>query len=122
MVVEKVVAELFKEFPSPKCCDHRYMQFYMACRMEDRLIEILKPLGLGTKRASRLIRMTTQYLDSELLHGDKYEVYPIKAYSGCGEYARDAWILFVLKKPCDPKDRLLKKYSVTRFDKEKIYG
>lgn len=115
MVAEKVVAQIFEEYPSPSACDRRLMRPFMGCRTEDKLTDILRPLGFDTKRADRLMRMSEQYNDQVTLI-PHYEFYPIESFSGCGQYARDAWNLFVLKRDCNPKDRLLKKY------REKVYG
>lgn len=114
MVAEKVVETLFREFPSPDSLNLKTMKLYVACRTEDRVTEILRPLGFGTKREARLVRMSEQYVEARELYKEEFKKYWIEAFSGCGQYARDAWDLFVLKKSCEPEDRLLKKYSLRK--------
>jgi len=102
MVVEKVVEKLFEKYPNPKS---------VAKADPLELFEIVRSLGFGARRTDNLIDMSKQYRVQEEEFGDDYELYDILSMEGCGVYALDAWQLFVLKIPCNPKDRHLKRYA-----------
>ena len=109
---EKVVKALFADYPSPISVDVGPLNFSQGTETEDLLYAILRPLGFGIKRVHRLIDMSRAYVEASKVYGSDYDEYPVMDFSGCGQYALDAWWLFVLKKTCRPDDRLLKKYAI----------
>lgn len=105
MQVEKVAKKFFERWPSPSSVVHEEDEFFAWSRVE------LKPLGLAEIRARRIYRMSSDIDVDRKLFGDDWASYPVSLYAGCGVYATDAWFLFVLKRPCDPKDRRLRWYA-----------
>ena len=111
MTAEKVVVKLFTQYPSPANFDLLFLTYLEGSELEIDLYAILRPLGFGMKRVYHLIDMSQAYVDAMSDFGSNYEEYPVTSFSGCGQYALDAWRLFVLKKACRPDDRLLRKYA-----------
>ena len=106
---EVVATELFEVFPNPYIVDD--YDSVPGTESYDQAYKILKCLGLGDRRAKFFTRMCWDYTTAVTAHKNNLEAYPIKEFMGCGQYAQDAWSLFVLKKACLPKDRLLLKYA-----------
>lgn len=75
--VRKVLPILFDEYPNAK---------KMSLAKEDKLKEILKPLGFYNKRSKTLIRFSQEYLNKDWKTA--------KELYGCGKYADDAWHIF----------------------------
>lgn len=69
---------------------------------------VIKPLGLQTRRALNLLRMTEDFLSFEFGSG----IIPMNEMYGIGKYAADSWHIFVdpaeIKE--DVEDKELKKY------------
>lgn len=107
-VAEVVAAELFEAFPNPYVVDDEAVP---GTESYDKAFNILSCLGLGNRRAKFFTRMCWQYTSAISSHKNNLEAYPIEEFMGCGQYAKDAWSLFVLKKACLPNDRLLRKYA-----------
>lgn len=65
---------------------------------------IVRPLGLGTKRAKSLIRMSDEFLHTDWVNP--------KELWGIGVYASDAYKMFVMRRKVDkPSDKFLKVYD-----------
>lgn len=75
------------------------------------VVHTVKPLGMGMKRACNLIDMSKDFIHARDQHGNDFHRYPVMEFHGCGRYANDAWMLFVLKQPCKPKDKRLIDYA-----------
>ena len=108
-VAEVVATELFEAFPNPYVVDDYNPG--PGTESYDQAYKILGCLGLGNRRAKFFTRMCWDYTMASSIHKDRYYAYPIKEFMGCGQYAQDAWLLFVLKKACSPTDRLLRAYA-----------
>jgi hypothetical protein len=56
------------------------------------LVELMRPLGLQTRRANTLVRFSEEWIARDPgqrdLHMERMGFY------GCGEYARDSWVIF----------------------------
>lgn len=102
---ESALLELFSRWPSP-------FDFIgkMAWYSGD-LEQLLRPLGMVHRRTEVLRRMTLEFVREHLKHGEDYEKYDVGSMYGCGQYAVDAWTLFVLKRPCHPNDARLVDYA-----------
>lgn len=96
---QPVSQKLFKWYDSPR---------KMSQANPRMLVGILRPVGLQNIRSERLIGMSEDYLTWK----NKY-AYDADAsiLTGCGEFARDAWRLCVLKNTGhEPEDNVLKEY------------
>jgi endonuclease III len=107
MVAEQVVEELFEKWPRP--------EDLAEAEVED-VVDVVRRLGFGSRRAMSLKSMSLKsmsrsYADCEDRFGLRWREYPVMAFKGCGEYARDAWDLFVLMSPCEPSDVHLRRYA-----------
>lgn len=93
--VDKVIDEFFRRWPDALECgnaDPREME------------ELLTPLGLQSRRSYNLIQMSKDYT------GKDWE--RPKELHGIGQYAQDAWDLFIEGKiPDEVKDHALVKYA-----------
>lgn len=99
-MVEAVVVELFKTWPTAKC---------LATAQPKIVYSVIKDLGFGKKRTSFLMGLSTQW--ATLL---ELEVNPTtvdaRTFSGCGAYALEAYNMVVLgKRDFVPKDKELNK-------------
>jgi methyl-CpG-binding domain protein 4 len=72
-----VALELFRRWPDPAT---------MAQADPGELEPLLRPLGLFRQRAAGLVKMSRQYAEGER---------NVPALFGCGQYAVDAWAIFV---------------------------
>ena len=111
-MVEVVVKNLFMKYPSPESCDDISLDCDEPNELLADLMNTLRCLGFGSKRANYMINMSRQYVTGQRVFGDRYDRYRIAEFAGCGRYALDAWDLFVLKRPCDPKDIHLRRYAI----------
>lgn len=105
--VEPILDQLFSKWPSPRA---------LADFQVDELIELqtmLKPTGLSTRKALNLVETSIAYLIDDQRYQGMYQLYGVSHYRGCGQYAQDAWKLFVLKKPCTPHDGPLMRYAIS---------
>jgi methyl-CpG-binding domain protein 4 len=96
--VDKVWPELFEEAPDPKS---------MILIQDDRLKEILKPLGLSNVRSKRLKRLATEWVN-----GVEYD-----KLHGLGEYALASDRIFYRNELPVVKDHALKKYVEWKREK-----
>jgi len=103
--VEKVVSEIFHEWPSPGKL--ALMSFDDMRSLEN----LLRPLGFVKSRTKNLLKMSLQYCEERSKWADNWIMYEIFSFAGCGRYAEDAWKLFVLKETCYPLDRRLRDYA-----------
>ena len=101
---ETALRSIFSKWPSPKS-----MAFMEVDEMQE-FHEILKPLGLTRTRRANLMAMSLQYHAAIAMFAELRD-FPVKAFKGCGQYAEDAWKLFVLKEECYPDDRRLRDYA-----------
>lgn len=92
---EPLLWKFFSAYPSPGAAAQ--------ARLED-LENLLKPIGLSSRRAQTLKRMSHEYLN---LDWDE----PIELY-GIGKYANDAWKIFCTTgwRKVTPKDHALNWY------------
>ena len=92
---EPVLRQFFKFYPTPKKAMNANI-----CKLE----EMLKPIGLSSKRAKTLVRMSREYLEKDWKE-------PIELY-GIGKYGNDAWKIFCTQgwKDVQPKDHALSWY------------
>ena len=111
VVAEKVLEELFAKYPSPDSLDLVPLTDLEGNEMIDGLYTILRPLGFGMRRVNHLLTMSRQYVRVREDFRGQFEFYPINSFTGCGEYACDAWALFVLKLHRMPKDKQLVRYA-----------
>ena len=105
---EPALVKLFKKFP---CFES---VAFISFNDVDELRQVLTPLGFLKSRLRAVLGMSLQFYDAYDQFGEDWSKYDIKSFSGCGQYASDAWDLFVLKRVCSPKDRLLKDYALAR--------
>ena len=111
-VAEIIVKEIFERYPDPYSMDEISLE-----SIEDTVLyEIVKSIGLGRQRVENLIKMSRQYTACIKYKKDQYHFYDVRNFRGCGQYAADAWRLFVLKMPCMPLDKHLRRYA----EKEKL--
>jgi endonuclease III-like uncharacterized protein len=96
---------IFKRWPTPSC--------FLGMRPDevDDLRAILQPLGFMDQRARRLVTMSQQFSMKIREYQDSWEKYEVLWFTGCGQYALDAWSLFVLRRPCAPSDKRLRWYA-----------
>ena len=89
---EPIMWNFFNKYPTP-------VKASSAC--EESLKRLLLPLGLSSKRAKTLKRMSKEYLEKDWKE-------PIELY-GLGKYANDAWKIFCTPKwkSAEPKDHAL---------------
>jgi len=93
--VDKVRFELFRRWPTA--------EKMMNADWVD-VERVVRPLGLGTRRAKNLIRMSREFLTTDWT--DPQELW------GIGEYAANAYTMFVLRrKVWRPGDKFLKVYD-----------
>jgi endonuclease III len=105
MQAEKALERIFERWPTPHSFDNMFNQDWY------QLHEILRPLGLVERRSRFLVYMSRQFALNYDNVGTNWHKYRIFSFSGCGQYAEDAWTLFVLKTPCRPKDKRLMYYA-----------
>jgi endonuclease III len=110
MQAEKVLTKLFERFPSP------HDLAFISEKNIPELSDILKSLGLVSRRTNNMLKMSLQYvIQIQDLKDDNdagWMKYDVTQFAGCGQYASDAWGLFVLKEPRCPKDRRLRDYAI----------
>jgi adenine-specific DNA glycosylase len=108
---EPVAKRFFEKWPSPE-------EFCGRFRLEiTDVYEVIAPLGLKSRRADLLYRMTEDFLHIRETRGCEYGDWPIRdrgdvRIRGVGKYAKDAWRLFVRKEKCDPEDVQLRRYAM----------
>ncbi len=92
---EPVLRQFFKAYPTPKKAMNANIS---------KLEEMLKPIGLSSKRAKTLVRMSREYIEKDWKE-------PIELY-GIGKYGNDAWKIFCTQgwKNVQPKDHALSWY------------
>lgn len=87
--VEKVLPQFFEAFPFAL-----YAEVASYSPFTHELMEtILTPLGLAHTRTQRIAFMSKEWLD----HEDWRKPLRIHLFAGCGQYAVDAWRIFVEK-------------------------
>jgi endonuclease III-like uncharacterized protein len=101
---EPTLRKIFGRWPSPK--DMALMPVHEMFELE----EMLKPLGMSKNRKQFMLAMSLQYYEASQQY-DSFADYPVREFKGCGQYAEDAWSLFVLKRMCTPADRRLREYA-----------
>lgn len=95
--VRPMFEELFDDYRSPE---------QLAAASSERLGELLRPLGLQNRRAQLLLRLTNDYLAGK----------PPAECHGVGQYALDAWAIFVEGRvDVRPSDHFLKPYLTWRI-------
>jgi endonuclease III len=109
-VLSQVVEDLFEEYPSPWDLETKDLTWLE----RERLCNILQPLGLSTRRMKLLLTMSRQYRASARMFGPEYHKYQIGGFTGCGQCSVDAWQLFILREPCTPTDKRLRRYAKER--------
>ena len=93
--MDQVRFELFRRWPDA-------MSMSRANPVE--VERVIRSLGLGTRRAHSLVRMSKEFLEKEWTD-------PLELWS-LGRYASDAYRMFVLRKKVkDPADKFLKVYD-----------
>tara|TARA_R100000152_G_C6698715_1_gene128709 strand:- start:209 stop:535 length:327 start_codon:yes stop_codon:yes gene_type:complete len=92
---EPLIWEYFEKYPCPESARQANIE---------ELENFLKPIGLSSRRAKALVRMSQEYLDKDWKE-------PIELY-GIGKYANDAWKIFCTSawKEVKPKDHALTWY------------
>lgn len=97
--VEKIMPRLFREYPGPR---------QMRDADESKLSELIAPLGFKNRRSKTLMKMSKAYLSGNWCH--------VRELPGIGDYAADAWEIFILGKLPDrcPKDHALTAYYTWR--------
>ena len=93
--VDKIIDRLFHMYPGPVS---------MTLAKDERLYDIVRPLGLANKRVKTLKRFSKEYLEKDWKS-------PIELY-GCGKYANDAWRIFCRGEwqDVEPNDHALNNY------------
>lgn len=91
--MHQIIKDLFDRYPDP---------LSMSEAVPEEVFDIIKTCGLGNKRTTTLIRMSTEYLTKPW--SEPQELY------GIGEYANDSWRIFIRGEIVSPKDKELKKY------------
>jgi hypothetical protein len=56
------------------------------------LVELMRPLGLQTRRANTLVRFSEEWIARDEAERDLHM--ERMGFYGCGEYARDSWVIF----------------------------
>ena len=107
-VAEIVVKEILEIYPDP--FEAEDVSLDPESDSYNSLFGVVRCLGFGKNRAKYFVEMSRSYVRCLEVYGDRYFRYPVKSFAGCGQYAEDAWTLFVLRRPCEPKDRLLRNY------------
>jgi len=74
---EPIMWEFFERWPTAEAT---------AAADEEEIQQLLQPLGLSTRRARTLVRMSQEFLRAEWQQ-------PLELY-GIGKYANDAWMIF----------------------------
>ena len=105
---EPALVKFFEKFPNPESVAR------ISFNDVDKLKLILNSLGFLKSRLKAVLKMSLQFCDVYDQFGEDWSRYDVKSFTGCGQYAADAWDLFVLKKSCAPKDRLLRDYALAR--------
>ena len=92
---EPLIWEYFEKYPCPDAARKASIE---------ELESFLKPIGLSSRRAKALVKMSQEYLDKDWKE-------PIELY-GIGKYANDAWKIFCTSswKEVQPKDHALTWY------------
>jgi len=92
---EPLIWDYFKKYPDPQSASKASLK---------DLQEFLKPLGLSSRRANALIKMSKEYLEKDWKE-------PVELY-GIGKYANDAWKIFCTNswRDVQPKDHALTWY------------
>lgn len=110
--VEVAMRKLLELYPKPCDIDLMPRTYLEGCKIYDSIYEVMKPLGFGKRRTGYVLDVTHDYIRLRAALGDRYELFDVERFRGCGPYAVDAWTLLVLKRPCAPKDRRLRRYAV----------
>lgn len=92
---EPIMWEFFEQWPTPEAA---------AAASEEQIRQLLKPLGLSSRRAHTLVRMSQEYLLKDWQEA--------KDLYGIGKYGNDAWLIFCEGRWCEvaPKDHALTWY------------
>lgn len=94
--VKGVIEEFFRKYPTPEQC---------AAADHDELTALIKPLGLWKRRDGSLVKFSTAWLG---------QWKDVRDLPGIGDYAYDAWQIFVegaVPSPVQVHDHKLKDYS-----------
>lgn len=96
---EKILPEFFNRWPNP----HSYIS-----ADPKEVINLISPLGFGTRRTQRLFDMSNYYVKKNWKHA--------RELPGVGEYASRMWEIFFKNKLGDnpPNDGSLAKYWLWR--------
>lgn len=100
--VDRIIDQLFGRWPNAKA---------MSDADVSDVINLIRPLGLYDTRGPRMIRISDDYIRFRDMFGSRYDMYPVGSMMGVGQYASDAWRLFVLRDACNPKDGRLRWYA-----------
>jgi methyl-CpG-binding domain protein 4 len=92
---EPLIWEYFEKYPCPDVARKASIE---------ELAIFLKPIGLSSRRAKALVKMSQEYIEKDWKE-------PIELY-GIGKYANDAWKIFCTSswKEVQPKDHALTWY------------
>lgn len=97
--VREVLPDLFVKYPTP----YRMLEADL-----DDLYEIVRPLGFGDQRATRLVMLSH--------HAAKGRV--VGTWPGIGRYAMDSWFIFVCGQWMPADDKELRSYMLWLRDNE----
>lgn len=89
---------LIQKYPSP---------VKMAIADQQQVAELIKSLGMGSKRAEWLVEMSKQFM---AFRNHRLDVIDVTDLHGCGPYALEAWRMFVLgERDFVPHDKELRR-------------
>lgn len=91
--VDQVRDELFRKWPAPKL---------MARADQDEVKEVIKLLGLSSKRSKSIIKMSQEFITKKWVNP--------KELHGLGQYAQDSYEIFFKDAIIFPQDKMLRKY------------
>lgn len=96
--VMTIIDDFFSKWPNPA---------RMAFASEENVLEVVKNIGFGNRRSEYLVSMSKQFM---LVRTKPLAEIDVTALRGCGEYAHQAWRMFVLgERDFQPKDWELRK-------------
>lgn len=103
--VDGIRDEFFKRYPNPA-------EFVGSAQADpDSLKRLIAPLGFVNVRSLRLRAMSYEYMMMASAAGRVPTSHEVMSFSGCGEYARDSYAIFVEgRTDVMPADKELRKY------------
>lgn len=84
-----IIVEFFKRWPAAKSC-------YLG-NIEEQ-VKLLAPLGFYGQKADRIKKLSKLWVTFKSVSSGDPENFNLSAAPGCGQYARDAYDLVVLKR------------------------